>query len=253
MKFGDFRHTILEGVYDPGIFKAFFLAGGAGSGKSYSAEKATGSRPGKFEWHDDMKKLKPGKTGPFGLKVVNSDEQLEFGLMKAKLHSNMSIYTPDELASKELIRKTAKEKTLKKEAGWVQGRLGLIIDGTAKDPNKIARKKHQLEQIGYDCYMIFVDTSLDVALQQNSERSRKLDDQIVRLTHDEVQKSKKRLNNIFGKGFIEIVNNRAGESIFNKAFNSVNRLISRAPNDARARAWMANELEKKKKGDRGKT
>jgi len=33
----------------------------------------------------------------------------------------------------------------------------------------------------------------------------------------------------------------------------VNKLVSRAPNDARARAWIANELEKKKRGDRGKT
>ena len=53
MKFGEFRQVITEGVYDPGIFKAFFLAGGAGSGKSYSAEKATGSAAGKFEWTAD--------------------------------------------------------------------------------------------------------------------------------------------------------------------------------------------------------
>ena len=46
MRFGDFKQNLLEGVYDPGIFKAFFLAGGAGSGKSYSAEKATGSDAG---------------------------------------------------------------------------------------------------------------------------------------------------------------------------------------------------------------
>ena len=54
MKFTDFKQEILEGVYDPGIFKAFFLAGGAGSGKSYSAEKATGSAAGKFQWHEKM-------------------------------------------------------------------------------------------------------------------------------------------------------------------------------------------------------
>ena len=83
MKFSDFKQTLLEGVYDPGIFKAFFLAGGAGSGKSYSAEKATGSAAGKFEWTKDYGKgINPAKTGPYGLKVVNSDEQLEYGLMQ---------------------------------------------------------------------------------------------------------------------------------------------------------------------------
>ncbi|NWJ22286.1 hypothetical protein HX849_07285 [Marine Group I thaumarchaeote] len=53
MRFNEFKQNLLEGVYDPGIFKAFFLAGGAGSGKSYSAEKATGSAAGKFEWHEN--------------------------------------------------------------------------------------------------------------------------------------------------------------------------------------------------------
>ena len=115
MKFTELKQELLEGVYDPGIFKAFFLAGGAGSGKSYSAEKATGSAAGKFQWHDSMDKLKPGKVGPYGLKVVNSDEQLEFGLMKAKMSSNMKTYTDDETTKKELIRAIAKTKTAKRE------------------------------------------------------------------------------------------------------------------------------------------
>ncbi len=101
MRYEEFKQTIIEGVYDPGIFKAFFLAGGAGSGKSYSAEKATGSAAGKFEWHDSMKKIKPGKTGPYGLKVVNSDEQLELGLMKAGMHSDFTKYSDDETMEKE--------------------------------------------------------------------------------------------------------------------------------------------------------
>ena len=60
-----------EGVYDPNIFKAFFLAGGPGSGKSYIA----------------------GRTIPrsLGLKVVNSDQALERLLKKA----NLSLKMPD--------------------------------------------------------------------------------------------------------------------------------------------------------------
>ena len=65
MKFTEFKQELLEGVYDPGIFKAFFLAGGAGSGKSYSAEKATGSAAGKFSWDSSMEKISPGWVGPF--------------------------------------------------------------------------------------------------------------------------------------------------------------------------------------------
>ena len=137
MKFTDFKQDLIEGVYDPGIFKAFFLAGGAGSGKSYSAEKATGSAAGKFHWHEDMEKLTPGKVGPYGLKVVNSDEQLEYGLMKAKMSANMKAYTSGEVERKEFIRQKAKKKTAKREALWVENRLGLIIDGTAHDLRKL--------------------------------------------------------------------------------------------------------------------
>ena len=49
---------IQEGVNDPGIFKAFFTAGGPGSGKSYVASRAG-----------------VGRFSPYGLKVVNSDNQ----------------------------------------------------------------------------------------------------------------------------------------------------------------------------------
>ena len=247
MRFEELKHELLEGVYDPGIFKAFFLAGGAGSGKSYSAEKATGSAAGKFQWDDSMSKLKPGKVGPYGLKVVNSDEQLEYGLMKAKMSSNMKAYTSGDVERKELIRTKAKKVTKKREQLWVNGRLGLIIDGTAKDLTKLGIKKKALEDVGYDTYMIFVNTSIDVAIQQNNARARKLPDQIIRDTWNEVQGIKDQLANLFPGGFVEIVNNRAGEDVFRKAFVEVGKLIKRPPTKPAAKMWIAHELEQKKR------
>ena len=247
MKFSEFKYELLEGVYDPGIFKAFFLAGGAGSGKSYSAEKATGSAAGKFQWDDSISKLTPGKVGPYGLKVVNSDEQLEYGLMKAKMSANMKAYTSGEIERKELIRTKAKKVTAKREQLWIQGRLGLIIDGTAKDLTKLGIKKKALEDVGYDTYMIFVNTSLDVAIQQNNSRSRKLPDQIIRDTWNEVQGIKDQLANLFPGGFVEIVNNRAGEDVFRKAFVEVGKLIKRSPTKPAAKMWIAHELEQKQR------
>ena len=247
MKFTEFKQELLEGVYDPGIFKAFFLAGGAGSGKSYSAEKATGSAAGKFQWDDTMTRLTPGKVGPYGLKVVNSDEQLEYGLMKAKMSSNMKAYTDDETTRKELIRAKAKKKTAKREQLWVNGRLGLIIDGTAHDMRKLTLRKKSLEDVGYDTYMIFVNTGIDVAIQQNNARARKLPDEVVRKTWDEVQGIKDSLANLFPGGFVEIVNNRAGEDTFRKAFVEVGKLIKRPPTKPAAKMWIAHELEQKKR------
>jgi len=246
MRFKDFKHELIEGVYDPGIFKAFFLAGGAGSGKSYSAEKATGSASGKFQWHEKIEdKITPGKVGPYGLKVVNSDEQLEMGLLKAKMSSNMRTYTDDETTKKELIRAKAKIKTAKREQLWVNGRLGLIIDGTAHNLSKLTIKKKELEDVGYDTYMIFVNTSLDIALQQNQDRARKLKDDVITRTWEEVQSIKDGLANLFVGGFVEIVNNRAGEDVFRKAFVEVGKLIKKPPNKPAAKMWIAHELEQK--------
>ena len=194
-----------------------------------------------------MSKLTPGKVGPYGLKVVNSDEQLEYGLMKAKMSSNMKAYTDDDTTKKELIRAKAKKVTLKREQLWVNGRLGLIIDGTAHNITKLGIKKKTLEDVGYDTYMIFVNTDIDVAIQQNNARSRKLPDEIVRKTWDEVQGIKNELANLFPGGFVEIINNRAGEDVFRKAFVQVGKLIKRPPTRPAAKMWIAQELEQKKR------
>ena len=62
----EFREYLNEGVYDPGIFKAFFLAGGPGSGKTFVTQTAFAGT---------------------GLKVVNSDNAFERGLKKSNLIS----------------------------------------------------------------------------------------------------------------------------------------------------------------------
>ena len=95
--------------------------------------------------------------------------------------------------------------------------------------------------------MIFVNTDIDVAIQQNNARSRKLPDEIVRKTWDEVQGIKNELANLFPGGFVEIINNRAGEDVFRKAFVQVGKLIKRPPTRPAAKMWIAQELEQKKR------
>ena len=58
-----------EGIYDPGIFKAVFLAGGPGSGKTYVAGGLFGI-PNKVN------------VSAYGLKMVNQDTELETFLKK---------------------------------------------------------------------------------------------------------------------------------------------------------------------------
>ena len=212
-----------EGVYDPNIFKAFFLAGGPGSGKSYVVRKTTGGT---------------------GLKSVNSDEAFEHLLKKAGLSLKMP---PEEFERKEVVRGRAKELTKKQQANYLEGRLGLIIDGTGKDAGRILKQKAGLEELGYDTYMIFVNTSLDVALQRNAERARSVAEPLVVKSWKDVQANIGQFSNMFRAGFIVVDNNNAGEDIFNDVWKRVRGLLRKKVQNTRALNWMAAELARKKR------
>ena len=216
-------HELQEGLYDPNIFKAFFLAGGPGSGKSYVARKATGGS---------------------GLKSVNSDDAFEHMLKKAGLSLKMP---PEETEPRDVVRGRAKEVTAKKQKNFVEGRLGLIIDGTGRDVDKILRQKAKLDELGYDTYMIFVNTSLDVALQRNAERPRSVAEPIVVKSWKDVQNNIGKFSNIFRQGFIVVDNNDAGEDIFNQVWKRVKGLLRKKVTNTRAKNWMAMELAKKQR------
>ena len=216
-------HELQEGLYDPNIFKAFFLAGGPGSGKSYVAGKATGGS---------------------GLKSVNSDDAFEHMLYKAGLSLKMP---PEETEPRDVVRGKAKDITTRMEKNFIEGRLGLIIDGTGRDVDKILGQKAKLDELGYDTYMIFVNTSLDVALQRNAERARSVAEPIVVKSWKDVQNNIGKFSNIFRQGFIVVDNNDAGEDIFNQVWKRVKGLLRRKVTNTRAKNWMAMELAKKQR------
>ena len=45
-----------------------------------------------------------------------------------------------------------------------------------------------LRSLGYDIHMVFVNTSLDVALERNRNRPRKLPDAVIIDSHRQIQK-----------------------------------------------------------------
>ena len=216
-------HQLQEGVYDPNIFNAIFLAGGPGSGKSYVVRKTTGG---------------------LGMKIVNSDEIYEKDLENAGL----DIGKPDDIFSDkgQEIRLRSKPKTKARQGLWVDGRLGVIIDGTGKDVAKISRQKALLDQIGYETMMIFVNTSLETAQIRNKERKRTLPEKSVEQMWNNVQKNIGSFQSLFGsRNFIIVDNNDAGEDIFNKVFKRIRGLVVKKPSKRQAKQWIANELKKK--------
>ena len=216
-------YELQEGLYDPNIFKAFFLAGGPGSGKSYVVKKTTGGT---------------------GLKSVNSDEAFEHLLKKAGLSLKMP---PEESERKEVQRQRSKDITKARQANYLEGRLGLVIDGTGKDANKILRQKSGLEELGYDTYMVFVNTSLDVALKRNAERSRSVPEPIVVKAWKDVQSNIGKFSNMFRAGFIVVDNNNAGEDILKEVEKRVRGLLRKKVKNTRAQSWMAAELARKQR------
>ena len=111
-----YEQFIKEGVYDPNIFKAVFMAGGPGSGKSHIARKTTGG---------------------LGLKIINSDDAFERYLEK----EGLSLKMPEaETEKRDVERARAKKVTASKKFHAVKGRLGILIDGTGHVYDKVAKQ-----------------------------------------------------------------------------------------------------------------
>ena len=226
MRFEDY---LLEGVYDPSIFKAIFMCGGSGSGKSYVAGRTTGGH---------------------GLKMVNSDKEFEntLNILHKEYLKNMLTATPAQTKEKDIIRKGAKKLTAKFKEGYLKGRLGLVIDGTGRHYNTIAKQKAELEAMGYDTYMIFVNTSLEVAQQRNLERPRKLATDVIEHNYNQVQKNIGKFQSLFGgNSFIVVDINNAKEDVFKKVWKQVTKMVKRPIVNHVAKAWITAELEAKKR------
>ena len=221
-KMKTFQDFIQEGVNDPGIFKAFYTAGGPGSGKSHVARES-GARD----------------VNPYGLKVVDSDP-----LFTKMLKDVGMATTPEDIYSDEgqAIRDRAKSLIAKQKSTYIDGRLGLLIDGTGKDYNKIKKSSDKLRGIGYDTYMIFVNTSLDVALQRNEARPRSLDEDDVKKMWEAVQKNMGKFQSYFGRSsFLLVDNNSAGDDVFTQIFVEIGKLIDTKPSSRAATAWIKNQ------------
>lgn len=215
-KFGK-DESVEEGVDDPAIFKAVFLAGGPGSGKSFTV----------------------GKTGlsALGFKIVNSDKPFEISLKNANLEPSAEvIFSP----RGQEIRKKAKELTSKQMDLYLDGRLGLVIDGTGKDFAKISKQAIALKKLGYDVSMIFVNTNLETAIARDAKRSRTLGADQVKKMWQSVQDNIGKFQSIFGNNFV-IVDNSEGSNIEKatlSAYKRISKFAKEEPKNPIAKKWI---------------
>ena len=215
-------NDLQEGLNDPNIFKAFFLAGGPGSGKSFVVRATTGGT---------------------GLQIINSDDAFERYLKIAGLSQKMP---KTEKEPRDVERKRAKRVTKARQEGYLEGRLGLIIDGTGKDYEKIAKQSNELKQLGYDTHMIFVNTSLDVALERNAKRDRSVPEDIAVRSWRAVQSNIGKFSQHFRQNFIVVDNNDADikdPQVFNDVFKQIKGLLKKKVKSPIAKQWVMQQMK----------
>lgn len=222
-----------EGVDDPGILKCVFLAGGPGSGKSRVAS--------------DLFGIANGLTvAASGLKSVNSDVAFEAQLRKSGI--NPKDLGKIEKENPELWkaitedpngeRAKGKKTTDTMRAFYEEGRLGMIIDGTGDDIAKIKKKKEHAESLGYDTYMVFVNTSLEVAQARNKKRARTLGEDIVTEIWKACQHNLGAFQTLFSGNFRIVDNTPDGDNLTNDIKKAVDGFIRERLYNPIGKQWV---------------
>jgi predicted kinase len=153
---------------------------------------------------------------------------------------------------RNIIRQRAKTTAGNMLDQYVQGRLGLIIDATGRDLPLVQRQVGMLRQIGYDCYMVFVNTSLDIALERNRNRPRSIPEYIVQKSWNGVQANIGQFQRIFSPMKMMILDNNSSEKeLVTKTLRDADRFIRgklrSKPQNGIAMSWIKKELELKKR------
>jgi len=227
-----------EGVYDPGILKCIFLAGGPGSGKSRVANELFGIGKGLSQ------------VTHSGLKSVNSDPAFESQLKKSGINPKdlgkiekenpelWNVITEDPNGE----RAKGKKITDKIKSFYEEGRLGMIIDGTGDDFGKIKDKKQNAEELGYDCYMVFVNTSLEVAQARNKKRDRTLPEDLVVTTWKACQHNLGAFQTLFSGNFRIVDNTKDGDNLTPDIRKAVDGFIRERLYNPIGKQWVATAL-----------
>ena len=212
----------LEGRNDPSIFHAVFMAGSPGAGKSHVAEQLA-------------------LPGQLGYKEINSDNEFTRYMKDAFLDLT---FKPDQKFQRDVTRAVAKRHTTAKKRHAEVGRLGLVIDGTARNIGKIKKQKKELETMGYECAMVYVSTSLDSAIENDHIRGatggRLLGPEMITKMHNDVVKNINIYKKMFGRLLFEVDNSvwEKTPTQTRKLFGILSKWSKTMPKNKIAKQWM---------------
>ena len=234
---------LTEGVHDSGIFKAVFLAGGPGSGKSYVAKQIFGI-PDKFN------------ISMSGMKMINQDKEYKFLLKKHGFDPEWLDTYPDDVFQHitDEMRDFTRDLATERKKGYMRGKLGMIIDGTGHKFQKVKAHKKELEENGYDTYMVFVNTSLEVAQARNKERDRVLPEKIVKQSWTDTRKNLGAYKALFGGNFALVDNSQfldekeAKRKFNGLAKNYIQQWSTEPIKNPIGQKWVQDQFKLKKAG-----
>tara|TARA_Y100000310_G_scaffold337788_1_gene425788 strand:- start:49 stop:879 length:831 start_codon:yes stop_codon:yes gene_type:complete len=204
---------LTERTDEPNTFKAVFMAGGPGAGKGHVHQNLFGGE---------------------GLRIIDSDKVFELLMDKQGLRKDMP---PEEQEQRDEVRAKAKKLTGTRKRNFLQERRGIVIDGTAKNIDKIKGIKERLESIGYDTIMVFVVADLETTIERNASRyakgGRKVPHDVLTKAHADIEQNVEMLRNLFGQGYFFVMDNSSEEG--NTQHNAK---IQNAHNEKKIKQWL---------------
>ena len=181
---------LLEASTQP---KAIFLAGPAGSGKTFIIKQII----------------------PSNLTVINVDDTYEELLKAAGLGTKIADFSQDQLSQAAKMMGQAQKATKEKYAQLSAAKNDIIIDGTGAASKPLLKRKSELESLGYDTMMLMIWVSPYTSLKRNASRDRALPPGIVLRTWAGVNNNIDTYKEAFGDKFILVNNDPEGKAEFN--------------------------------------
>ncbi len=202
MRLQDF--LLSEGIEDKGIFKAVFMAGHPGAGKTFVLNSIT--------------------SGQIEPRWVNTDKVFidKARLDKMDPDSKFKHWRENWNKGWPLIRDDVKRTNKGQLALYINSMLPLAVDGTSNSISVLNTRRGLLEGFGYDTAMVFVNTDLETAIKRAALRERPVDPEFIKGAYDEINKNKSYYRSKFSD-WIEI-DNGEGE-LTNKAINRAFKLM----------------------------
>ena len=248
---------LLESVFDKSILKCVFMAGGPGSGKSYVAAELFGIP------------TNISVTTSYDMKLVNSDSEFEHFLHKFGFETSgwetldidqwpeevYQIATGQTSKGEKAdldhmsVRDKSKGVTKRRLKQYTEGRLGIIIDGTGHNFAKIAKQKKEMEKLGYDTFMVAVNTSLTVAKERNKDRKRALPEDVLIKSWSDVQNNLGAFQALFKSNFRIVDNSKflkpeQARSKFKKIMgDGVNKFVTKPVKNPIGKTWIKNQTK----------